>query len=95
MTQTEIVELVLEVTMVDVRHIRKNVEHDVYARYIAIMMMNEEGYRNSTIATFLKIRRETPYTTLKRTDNLIQDNKQFKKMYLSCIRAMADKEDNQ
>lgn len=65
----------------------------LFSRYVAIVMMYEEGISHVDIAKVFEMDRTNVYYSLKSISSLLETNKQFKNMYLSCIRRMAEMED--
>jgi hypothetical protein len=64
------------------------------ARYLAIVLMHEEGYSAPEMAKALGIHRTSPHHALKSVDDLLSTYKPFKRMYLACIKRIADKEND-
>ncbi|MBD1394291.1 hypothetical protein [Mucilaginibacter glaciei] len=95
MTIEETIILVKAVTGVQVDQLkRKEAEYPTFARLIAIVLMDEENYANTAIATALTLTRSHTHRALNRASELLITNKQFKRMYLSCIEAMTRLEES-
>lgn len=64
-----------------------------FARYVAIMLMTEEEFTPAQIEDMGFIDRTGVYYALKTAQSLIETNKPFKKMYLACVKRLADLEE--
>jgi hypothetical protein len=93
MSTEEVVDIVKTVTGIDVTT-AGNTDPEAFARYIAIVMMDEEGYSKIQISAAIGIGRPHVYTILDRTKDLLRFNRTFKNTYLACIARMAELEDN-
>jgi len=95
MTKAEIIQLVMAETGIDVTaiHLRGS-DQETFARYVAMIMMREEGIPVAEIAQALNMMRITPYASLKTINKYLGNNKPFKTLYLACIKRMADMEEN-
>ncbi len=65
------------------------------AKYVAILIMQEEGFKPDDIADVLDMKRNSIYWSLGRIAGLILEDKEFKKMYLDCIAYIANNEDKE
>jgi hypothetical protein len=65
----------------------------LFARYVAIMLMHEEGIGHVEIAGIFGMHRTNIYYAMKTIDGLLQCNRPFKNMYLACIKRMAEMEE--
>ncbi|QTE35996.1 hypothetical protein J3L18_23065 [Mucilaginibacter gossypii] len=94
MTIAEIIDLVQSVTGVKVDQLSRKMPHYyTYARYVAILLMEEQGYKNTAIAASLDISRKHTHKALRRATELLGDNKLITKFYLDCGKIMADLEE--
>jgi hypothetical protein len=66
----------------------------LFARYVAIIMMHEEGIPHAEIARIFKMHRTNIYYAIKTIDNLLGYNRPFKNMYLACIKRLAEMEED-
>jgi len=100
MTIAEIIAVVTEVTGVKVDKLgRKMPTYYTYSRYVAIVLMEEEGYKNTAIAASLNIAREHTHRALKKAEYLFETEKAdsagmvFKKIYLACVARLSKMEE--
>lgn len=100
MTPLEIINIVNGVTGMDVvGHFGKPSTPVTVARYTAILMMHEEGYKPSVMAIALECERSIPYKALDSINALLAPgtptkiSAAFKSAYLSCIAKVAEMED--
>ncbi|MEZ2337655.1 hypothetical protein AB6735_18560 [Mucilaginibacter sp. RCC_168] len=94
MTIAEIIELVKDVTGVQVDELGRRVQtYPTYARYVAMMLMIEEGYDLSAIAASLNMHRSSPCKALPVIDDKLQSDQLIKKIYMACGERMADLEE--
>lgn len=64
----------------------------IFARYLIVVIGHEEGYKNSEIAKFIGVSPSGITHALKTIDNLLMNNKFFKRKYLACIAEISKNE---
>jgi len=97
MTKEQILKVVKDETGVDLTdrdNVRSKHTPNLFARYAAIVLMHEEGHKPEDIASLFELHRTAIYYALISINSLLETNKQFKKMYLACIKRIAENESN-
>jgi hypothetical protein len=93
----EIILIVQRVSMVPFTHMLKAKSGSkgtaINAKYVAILIMHEEGYKPDDIADVMQFGRTAVYWSLGRISSLIENDKEFKNMYLDCIKYIAEMEE--
>ncbi|MDO3641947.1 hypothetical protein [Mucilaginibacter sp. L3T2-6] len=85
MTDIEILTTVEQETAIDRLEMLNRAPYNcLFARYVAIAMMNEEGIENKVIAKWFCMHPTNVPYALKTISGLLETNKQFKKMYIAC-----------
>jgi hypothetical protein len=67
----------------------------VIARYVAFIIMHEEIHPQSAVQEALNISRVSFYYIKRASEEKLNTDKEFKRAYLACIAAIAEKEDSQ
>jgi hypothetical protein len=94
MIKEDIITLVQTLTGIELAGMKRSKpETALFARYVAIVIMIEEGYSKPEVAACFEVDRTSVYYALKSVDDLLVYNKKFKKMYLACIKRIAEMEE--
>lgn len=92
MTKDSVIELVKSVAGVDAIHGMIKKESMLHVRYVASVIMYEEGYSHAEIAAQFSMSRSNMYNVFRSADNMLRYNRQFKDLYLACIAKIAENE---
>jgi hypothetical protein len=94
MTESEIIALVkkeFNVTFFQMQ-VKRPERHPLYAKFIAIMLMHEEGFKDNKIAFAMNCKRPNICNARSRFAVLIETKTEFKKMYQAVITKIAEME---
>ena len=96
LTTIEIIDVVTAVTGITHDQMKTDGRFEYLdAKYLATVIMHEEGYAVKAIANCFNQNRSTPHGALKAADKLLATDQKFKTNYLACIARIADMEDNE